>query len=523
MINPFSDTINKECPELCTKHVEPSAKHINSFVPKHINSFVPKHIDYIESRSLSPLKPFSETISADNDDIQEQNYFQELKFKYTTLEQDSSWWKVATKLHKEKGVPWQDIIDATRFSYDGRSHAVDMLEGVKRASFYIEKQRRWARILQVGWKEKHGEPGTPFKFARNDKSILPPRTGESVDSTFWSVVTRIRKQFGKKITDGDIAAALELYSRSGFAYLSTDQITILQTGWPHLFGPPGRNIPIARYHPDALQISNRFPEGTIPDYKTLKMLKDKHNFFDKPIAERKKILAQTEIYIKGYAIPMTAQTQTILEDKGFTKNEIKGIRILGKRSPDPGYKRYTKPDELPMEITEAGEIWRGWIKELIEIIGFVDLTNDLNRSLHPTFGKKPSEIKAKANKEKPSEPTKEPSEPTKKPSDSVKEKSPPLSLSAAQMRLTGSLSTAQKEKIRKMKKEDPEPGYKRIWDKDEFNYLSPAWIFAKVYGYVDIDKDGKLHPMFKPGAEKFEELNRLNQADIYYHPQVGYY
>ena len=541
MVKAFSDGISTGCTGDCstTPH---SCPHIR----------IPKKIDSISSKSLNTksLSPFSKTISTIN---WLPDQFQELGYVYTKLKR-FPWWEAAFDLFKKQKVSWKEIMDAAKFSYAGRSSASEMKRTAKKelgdinAQFYINKQRRWARILQAGWPELHGKPGESFRFAQHNEQILPvaPEPG-SLSSTFFKTVERIKKT-SRKIMDGDIAAALEIYYREGItADLSPDQTTILQTGWPHLLGPPGQGIPIEKYHPDAAQLKNMFPEGTTPDYQTLKILREK-GFFEKSQDEKNAIIEETGIYIKGYFQPISPEAIQILIARGFGKTDVARLKALNKKGPETGYTRYTDPDKLPREL--LGEKYADWAEFMVRIAGFIDLSDDVTKAPHqvftpkgkriikeisPEMQKKLEEIEQKiAGKEPepkaPEEKAPEPKVPEEKELvQREREAGLPKNLATAASRLIGGLTSEQKEKIISLEKTGPESGYTRVEEREKFARGEDKWLLIHIIGYIDVDREGNLHPAFrsealphlKKSAETAEE--RFVQATMYYHPEVGYY
>lgn len=335
------------------------------------------------------------------------------EFKYTDLQHVSPWWQHAFGLLK-KGYSWEDITAACNYSYLGpesqrslRGQAAQALGWKTTEKLLGSKEILHQEILQEGWPELHGKLGEPFVFAgmkiepveekkparkklreviraeRARKEILPAAPeadSEWNPSAFLSATKRIKNQLSG-ITDGDIAAALEIYwNESGGSGLSPEQKNILQTGWPHVLGPPGRNIPVKRYwNPVARgSVQDLYPKKMCPEYSVLQRLRDEYNFFSKTFVERKAILKDLGIDFAGYYYSLTRQEKELIKKQlgamGIKDAVINRVSALFSRAPDPGYTRHRDPTAFPSQSLE---------RKLISWFGFVDL--DENGNVHDAF------------------------------------------------------------------------------------------------------------------------------------------
>ena len=484
---------------------------------KPFSQSVNTEVDSINSESLSPLRPFSEGISIYTEYaealaiIQPGTTIEDYRFsKLSKL----PWWKAARKLQK-KGAPWKHILAAVEFSYAG-----------ERPDAKIGKNETyWMKLLQIGWPDEHGKPTKEFRYAKGDKDMIMPSPEGSINTSFDARIKRLLKTWGKKITEGDIAAALEIYAHGG--KLTKDQQTILQAGWFEWFGPNG--VPFKKYDPDADKIKNMFPAGTAPDYDTIKKLQARGFFDTTDRTKRNKILAELKTYVKGYQIAISKDTQKLLKSKYyFSDSQIRALVKLGKSKPSSGYTRYVNLDAIPKTKSPAFDRWH---REAVRVIGFIDMNpekeaEEIFYKGELTPGGIPEMTPEKVPEDVPEE--KKPSWIEKlrgKPVPKEKKKPKEVPKFSQQLKykmneLSGKITKRQRAKITVLKARGTEPGYKR-YTYDKVPFGSDDWIMAYLFDFVDIDKEGEMHPAFVPGRSA--ELTRYYEAGMNFHRDVGYY
>ena len=408
---------------------------------------VARSLTPIADRSSKPkanapkaLKPFSEKISTGSEfsvfkaQASQSGVFQE--------GMGSTWWKRAFKLFN-LGYSWTEITEACALSYLGprEFEKTDRMALTELGRTGYEKfkaaRKRDQKLLQIGWPELHGDPGTKvredkkvpetkapemswkmrqalekaglrdpgikitprmvrepeiklipsdyeggetFRFAVNNKKVLPnaPEVGsESRAGAFRVAVDRIK---GSRLgaTDGDIGAAIKLFWNRGGYDLSPTQKKILQTGWPHLVGPPGQDIEVKYYANPGVNISaikNNYAKPVSPEYKELRTLQSM-GFFEMSKEEKAQIIKERRLNYVGYYLPLTTEEKEVLVSKGYTPDQAKKISARANRRPEEGYTRHRDPRKFAVG---------SWERQLISWIGFIDLdSRGLPHEMFPT-------------------------------------------------------------------------------------------------------------------------------------------
>ena len=225
-----------------------------------------------------------------------------------------------------------------------------------------------ARTPEVKIELPKYEDGETFRYATHNKKILPnaPEEGsESRAGAFRAAIDRIKgSKLGAK--DGDIGAAIKLFWNRGGYDLSPSQKKILQTGWPHLVGPPGQDVEVKFYANPKVNISaikNFYPRPVSPDYDELRTLQDM-GFFEMSKEEKARIVKQRKLNYVGYYLPLTEEEKAVLVKRGYTSEQAKRISSRAGRAPEDGYTRYRDPNEF-----DPGS----WERQMISWIGFIDL------------------------------------------------------------------------------------------------------------------------------------------------------
>lgn len=176
------------------------------------------------------LRPFSEGISAGG----KLEYSQPFTAFGDLWKVGDEYYKRAIAAAKKVGMSYTDAWDIAWVSYLGQMTPLKQ-----------KARPTWVELLQTGWPEIHGKPGSPFKEGTGNTRLLPPDPEHKIGGERAKTSSALREKVGRlkrdlKVSDAHIGwAVYQAMVNAGPYKAGTITSKILQHGWPNLYGPPG--------------------------------------------------------------------------------------------------------------------------------------------------------------------------------------------------------------------------------------------------------------------------------------------